>query len=160
MKKVFISFSLLLSFILTSCSALGEDAVNPPIQFDAIYLNQQIRLIAMKQLSPFTTRDPVAVHLEYDSENEIVFPSNYNIKTFAKQDGKWVEIKEKPEIRSDNKVILSPSIPISYGQIVVFSPALDDLTKTYYMRIYVFGDMTTPDGIKQVAAFVDFVLTP
>ncbi len=99
--------------------------------------------------------------LGYYTTNEIVFPSNYNLRLYVQQDGQWVEIKEKPTIRPPDEVDLSPKIPSSYGQIVAFWPQLEDLAKTYNMRAYVFGDMTTSEGQKQqVAAFADFVLTP
>jgi hypothetical protein len=132
----------------------------PPVEFDPAYLNQQIKLIAIKNLSAFKTKYPVAVLLEYDSTNEIVLPSNYNLRIFIQQDEQWLEIKERPTTSPKDPIVLSPSIPSSYGQIVAFLPALDDLTKTYQMRVYIFGDMTTQEGIRKVAAFVDFVLTP
>jgi len=160
MKKLLMVLVLLLYFAITSCSVINNGPDKPPIVFDSAYLNQQIRLVAIKQLSAFQTKYPVAVHLEYVSSNKIVFPSNYNLRIFIQKDSQWLEIKEKPAIRPKDKVILSPSIPISYEQIIMFSPALDDLTKVYFMRIYVFGDMTMSEGTKQVAAFVDFVLSP
>jgi hypothetical protein len=155
MKKLLVSLSFLLCFTITSCSPN-----KPPIEFDSAYLNKQIRLIALKELSAFKTNEDVAVHLEYNTENKIVFPNNYNLRIFIQEQDKWIEIKEKPTVRPENQVVLSPEIPTSYGQIVGFWPQLDDLTKTYRVRVYVFGDMTTSEGTKQVAAFVDFVLTP
>jgi hypothetical protein len=161
MKNLFAYISLLLLFAINSCTLMQREIDNPPIEFDPAYLNQQIRLIAKKEMNSFKTSDPVALSLEYNSQNEIVFPNDHNIRMFIKQDGMWVEIKEQPNvIRSENKVVLSPNIPISYSQIVMILPNLADLKKGYYMRAYVFGDMTTSEGTKQVAAFVDFVLKP
>ncbi len=159
MKKLCIALSLLCSLI-TSCSVIYRRPDKPPIDFDSAYMNHQIRLIVIKELSAFKTNSDVAVQLEYDTTNEIVFPSNYNLRLFIQQDGEWVEIREKPTIRVGDPVILSPNIPSLYGQIVGFWPQLDDLTKTYYMRVYVFGDMKTPEDTKKVAAFADFILTP
>jgi len=160
MKKLLVSLSLSLCFAITSCSMSNGSPEKPPFEFDAAYLNQQIKLIAIKNLSAFQTKYPVAVLLEYNSTNKIVLPSNYNLRIFIQQDGQWLEIKESPTMRPKDPIVLSPSIPSSYGQSVVFFPSLDDLTKTYQMRVYVFGDMTTQEGIRKVAAFVDFVLTP
>jgi len=111
-------------------------------------------------LSAYRTQFPVAVRLEYDSTNEIVFPSNYNLRIFIQKDGQWLEIREKPTIRSKDNIILSPTVPLSYDQIIIFVPSLDDLTKVYNMRVYVSGNMITSDGTQEVAAFVDFVLNP
>lgn len=144
----------------SSCSAIPRTPDKPPIDFESAYLNRQIRLVVIKELSAFNTHDSVGVHLEYDTANRIVFPSDYNLRLFAQEDGKWTEIRELPTIRPTGPVILSPSIPSSYAQIVAFWPQLDDVTKTYFMRAYVFGDMEASGGTKRVAAFADFVLTP
>ena len=159
MKKLCIVLGLLCSLI-SSCSPNYRKPDKSPIDFDSVYMNHQIRLIAMKELSPFKTNDFEALLLEYDTTNEIVFPSNFNLRLFIQQDGEWVEIREKPTIRVEDPVILSPKIPSSHGQLVGFWPQLDDLTKTYFMRVYIFGDMKTPEGTKKVAAFADFILTP
>jgi len=160
MRKSLLAFCLLW-FMMTSCSTVHRSPSKPPIDFDPAYLNQQIRLVVVKELSAFKTDQDIGLLLEYNNTNEIVFPNNYNLRIFIQQDGQWVEIKEKPTIRPSDEVVLSPNIPSSYGQIVAFSPQLGDLTKTYYVRIYIFGDMTNPEGKKQqVASFADFVLTP
>jgi hypothetical protein len=159
MRKLFV-FLGLACFMIASCSALNGKPDKPPIEFDPAYLNQQIKLIAIKNLSAFQTKYPVAVLLEYDSTNEIVLSSNYNLRIFIQQDGQWLEVKDQITMRPKDPIVLSPSIPSSYGQSVMFFPSLDDLTKTYHMRVYVFGDMKTQAGTQRVAAFVDFVLTP
>lgn len=160
MRKWHFAFTVLCT-VAASCSATGRGPKMPPVDFDPAYLNQQIRLVVVKQLSAFRTNQDVAVHLEYNTTRDIIFPSDYNLLMFIQQDGQWVEVKEKPTIRPLDAIILSPRFPSSYGQIVAFRPQLADITKPYYMRVYVFGDMTTPEGQKhQVAAFADFVLTP
>ena len=151
---------LLIISSISSCSVLSPGPDKPPIEFASTVLNQQIRLIAGQHLSAYRTRFPVAVRLEYDSTNEIVFPSNYNLRIFIQKDGQWLEIREKSVIRSKDKIILSPTVALSYDQIIMFVPALDDLTKVYNMRVYVSGNMITSDGTQEVAAFVDFVLNP
>ena len=159
MKKSWVALGVL-CLISTSCSVIYQNPSKPPVDFDAAYMNRQIRLIVVRELSAFKTNSDVAVLLEYDTTNEIVFPNNYNLRLFIQQNGQWEETKEKPTIRPGGQVVLSPNNPSSYGQIVWFWPQLDDPNKTYHMRVYVFGDMKTPEGIKQVAAFADFVLTP
>lgn len=157
MKKLFFALSLL-CVVTFSCSTLSPD--KPPIDFDPTYLNQQIKLVVIKELSAFQARYPVTVLLQYNSSNEIVFPNNFNLRIFIRQNTQWIEIREKPSIRPKDQIVLSENNPTSFQQIVMFSPALDDLTKTYYVRVYVFGDMKTSEGSKQVGAFADFVLTP
>jgi hypothetical protein len=156
MKKIVV-ISLLICCILSSCSGSNEKPDTAPVEFDPAYLNQQIRLSAVREMSEFKTDEPVGLALDSYSQNETIFPSNFNLKIFVKQNDTWVEIKEKPVIRSEDKIILYPEPD---GQIVDVFPDLVDLTKEYHMRVYVFGDMTTLEGTKQVAAFVDFVLTP
>jgi hypothetical protein len=161
MKKDF-KFSIILICLITfSCSIITTRPDKPPIEFNPEYLNQQIKLIAYTGLDPYKTNQNFVLHLEYDSENKIVFPSDYNQRMFLQQNGKWVEIKEKQVIRSKDQVVLSPATPLSYGQLVGFWPQIDDQTKVAFLRAYVFGDMTLPDGsTKPVTAFIDVILTP
>jgi hypothetical protein len=159
-KKLWLSFGLICA-MLGSCNVLQANPSKAPIDFDPAYLNQQIKLVVVKELSAFNTTDDVAVLLGYYTTNEIVLPNNFNLRLFIEQNDQWVEIKEQPTIRPKEPVILSPKIPSSYGQIVAFWPQLPDRTKRYSVRLYVFGDMTTPEGQKhRVAAFCDFVLRP
>ena len=162
MKKSLTFFGILLvCLVLTSCSGFEVFPNSPPIQFDAAYLNKQIQLLSDPRFGPLKVNNFVGLLLRYNTDNEITFPNDdYNLRLFIAKDGNWLEIHEAPAIRSQDKVILSPSIPVSYAQIVSFFPQLDDTTKAYNMRVYVFGDMRTPEGIKQVAAFVDFRLRP
>lgn len=159
MRKPFITIILLCS-LAASCSVNSQSPETPPIDFDSAYLNQQIKLTVVNELSAFRTDSVVALLLEYNTTNEIVFPSNYNLRLFIQQDGEWVEVKEKPTIRPDEPVVLSPNIPTSYGHIVAFWPQLDNLERKYDMRAYLFGDMKTAEGIQKVATFADFILRP
>lgn len=149
----------LLFFVITSCSMVHQTPSKPPITFDSAYLNHQIRLIVIKGW-PLKTDSALTLLLEYDTTNEIVFPSNYNVRIFIQQEGEWVEIQDELVAGTEEPIILSSNNPVSYDHIVGFWPQLIDLNKTYYMRVYVFGDMTTTEGIKKVAAFVDFVVKP
>jgi hypothetical protein len=155
------SLGLLLVIALTSCSLRGSPPEKLPIEFDQEYLNQQIKLFAIPGLSAYQPKYPVSLHLEYDTDNEVVFSSNYGLRLFIMQDGEWVEIQERPTHRSPGgEIKLSPGDPSSYGQIVTFGPQLDDLDRKYDMLVYVFGDMTTSDATKKVAAYTEFALTP
>jgi hypothetical protein len=147
-----------LLFLMTAaCSAAYQRPSKSPINFDSAYLNRQIKLLVVEQW-PYKTNDSMAVLLEYKTTNVIVFPSNYNLRIFIEQGGEWVVIQEKPFPCPEDPIVLSPDT-VTNNQIVAFWPQLDDLNKTYFMRLYVFGEMTTPEGIKAVAAFVDFVVT-
>jgi len=158
--KISHAYLTLLLFVVTSCSIVHQIPTKPPIDLDPSYLNRQIRLLIVKEFGPLRTNTDVAILLQYYTTNRIVFPSDYNLRIFIEQEGKRVEIAEKPAIRPKDPIVLSPDNPSSYGHIVGFWPQYPDPNKTYYLRVYVFGDMTTPDGIKKVAAFVDFVVTP
>ena len=128
MKKLLTFFvTLLISFVLLSCSAFNDIPNSPPIQFDELYLNKQIQLFTDSRLGPLNTKDSIGLQLHYLSDNEVTFPDNYNLRLFIVKDGNWLEIHEKPTIRSGNKILLSPSIPISFVRIVSFFPQLDDL---------------------------------
>ena len=82
------------------------------------------------------------------------------MRLFSLKDNQWIEIREKPTERLPDNIVLSPEKNSSYNQIIGFIPSINDRTKVYNIRLYVFGDMLTPDGVKKVAGFVDFILTP
>lgn len=161
MKKLIIVLALCLSYVLLSCAKLNDD-LSAPIEVDTDYLNQQIKLLPVKQLNTFKIGEPVGLQLLYNSENEIVFPSNFNLRIFVRREDNWVEIEERATQRfPDGDVVLSPVNPASYAQIVTFFPELEYLNETYTLRVYVFGDMRIGNHeTKQVAAFVDIVLSP
>lgn len=160
MKKSFVTFCLLACLLVGSCAFLDTETDNLPIEFELSNMNQQIKLFAIEEMNTFRIDYPVRLFLAYNaqmSDAEIVFAPNFNLRIFIQKNGKWVEIKEKPVVRADENVFLSPA---SNKQLVTFFPDLPDVAQTYSMRVYVFGDMDSADGTKQVAAFVDFVLAP
>lgn len=162
MKKLIIFLlALSLSYVLLSCAKPNRE-LSDPIEVDTDYLNQQIKLLPVKHLNTFKTGDPVGLQLLYNSENEIVFPSNFNLRIFVRQEYTWVEIEERVTQRfPDADVVLSPINPVSYAQIVTFFPELEHLNESYTLRAYVFGDMKIDnDQTKPVVAFVDIVLSP
>lgn len=140
----------LAQLIIVSCSQ------SDPITFDSNYLNRQITLSSVQNRA-LTTKDPIFLLLLSSSDDEIDFPSNFNLQIFIKQDNKWVEINEWPVQRSQEDVIMSPA---SNLQIISFLPQLENENQRYYMRVYVFGEMKTDNGNKKVAAYVDIILTP
>jgi hypothetical protein len=148
------------SFVIAGCSIGFRTPSVAPIDVDSAYLNSQIRLIAVEQMWPLKTNDTLALLLESNTMNEIVFPGNYNLRIFYQENGTWVEILERPISRDQDQFVLEPDDPLSRYEIVGFWPQYPDPSKTYFLRVYVFGDMTTPDGVKVVGAFVDLVVTP
>ena len=160
MKKIIIILISALCIGLLIYHFQSSEPPQPPIPFDSAYLNQQIRLIAPQGLNSYKIGDLVGILLEYDTSNKIVFPNNYNLRLFTLIDNQWIEIWEKPTERLPDKIVLSPETSSSYNQIIGFIPSINDRTKIYNIRLYIFGDMLTPDGVKKVAGFVDFILTP
>lgn len=146
-------------FVLAACSG-PQTPIAAPIDIDSAYLNSQIRLITVDQMWPLKTNDDLALLLESNTANKIVFPSNYNLRIFYQENGVWVEMLERPTTRYQDQFIMDPDDPLSLYQIVGFWPQYPDPSKSYLMRVYVFGDMTTPEGVKVVAAFAEFFVRP
>src|SRR3954470_8720743 len=108
MKRLLVFFSML-CFLITSCSSFNNRPNKPPLEFDPAYLNQQIKLIVIPNMNVFKTDQAVSVILKANATNEIVVPSNYNLRLFIQQDTQWLEIKEAPTTRPKDPIILSPS---------------------------------------------------
>lgn len=147
---------LIWQVLLASCS--GSDD-NSPVDIGEDYVNQQILLSAPDFFNTFNTEDSIYIELRSYSKNEIIFPNDYNLRIFERNNGDWIEIYEIPTTRSPaGDVILS--LATRTRQTTYVTPDLADRTRRYQLRIYVIGDMKTDEGIKQVAAYVDLELRP
>lgn len=148
----------LLALLTASCT-VNFMLSSPPVEVDPAYLNNQVRLVTVP-LWPMKTNQFLSLILEYRTDNEVVFPGDFNLTVFIQSDGSWMEIDDLTTGIPSESVFLSPNDPSSYGQIVTFWPRLNDLNKVYCMRVYIFGDMKTSEGIKVVSAFADFTVRP
>ncbi len=151
-------FLVAIQILLASCSSASN---LPPLSFEDDYLNQQILLRVPSYSNTYKTTDPINLELKYNSNKEIIFPYNYNLKIFERSDVMWVELKEKPTDRFPlNDIILSPTIELPAVQVVVLFPDLQNPFREYDLRIYVIGNMKTNDGTEEVAAYTEITLQP
>ena len=157
-KIIVLSCPILLALtLLTSCAS----EKNNPISINEKYVNQQILLRAPNYANTFRTRDSHTLELKYNSDNEIVFPNNYNLRIFENTSTGWVEIKEKPTERiPPGDIVLSPTKELPAVQIVILFPDLPSLEREYSLRIYVIGQMEVHGETEQVIACTQIVLYP
>jgi hypothetical protein len=151
-------FLLLLSVI--SIVIFGTSSAPPPIEFDQANLNQQITLDAVPEMNTFKTGDTIFLFVSCNAENrnaEVVFPNNFNRRIFIKDGRDWGEVFNRQTTYLYDNVILNRA---KCRDGVILNPKLPDLKKSYYMRLYIFGDMTTDEETIQVAAYTDFMLRP
>lgn len=143
---------------LISCSRFES---SPPISIDDGFINQQILLRAPDFSNSFKTTNPIILELKYNSNNEIVFPNNYNLRIFQRTDSEWIEIYEKPiERLPAGNVVFSPTKEMPAVEVIFLSPDLQKPGSKHQLRIYVIGDMKTNEGVKEVAAYTDVMLYP
>jgi hypothetical protein len=141
-----------------SCSELTPA---PPIDIEKEYLNQQILLRAPNFSNSFNTLDRISLELKYNSNREIVFPNNFNLKMFIQTNEGWMEINERPIVRlPPGDVVFSPSKMMPAVQVIYFSPELPSSNQKYKLRIYVIGSMKEMGESIKVAAFTDIELHP
>lgn len=130
------------------------------MEFDTNHLNREITISLPEEWNDYRIHSPVSVFVQLNTNNatgSVTFPNNFAARIFIKQNNQWVEIKEQDVTRPPDKRVLSDSF---HSDGAMFFPEFPDRTKEYDVRIYVFGDMKTQDGIKQVGAYVDFRLKP
>jgi len=142
---------------------VGCDTNNLPAPIDIAdeFTNQQVQIRVAPFGNTFKTTDPVFLELKYNSNNTIVFPNNYNLKIFERNDNQWLEIQEKPTIRlPEGDIVFAPNIQMPIAEAVVVYPDLSDLYRTYQLRIYVIGEMQTNNETQKVTAYVDFEVSP
>lgn len=159
-QNLIVLVPLLLGFAgpgLTSC--MGNEQP-PPIVFDPQHLNREIALEAPAFFNDFKTASSVGLKLRSDSPNEIVFPTNYDLRVFSRTDSGWDEIGEKPTERYPPGEVIFPPAAAPATRTVTLFPNLPDERHAYNLRIYVFGEMKTQSQQVPVAAFVDVLLHP
>jgi len=158
-KQIFIPLMFFFCLFISSCLVLDESD-DAPIYVDLAHTNQEITLEAIKEVNTFKTNDSIILFIFYNAEEKdarIEFPNDFNFRMFVKQDKNWLEIREYPTIRLYDTVVLMPT---NNRSSVIIDPVLPDIKQKYNVRVYIFGDMFTEDGIQRVTAFTDFVLTP
>jgi hypothetical protein len=132
----------------------------PPLEFEEGYLNNQVSLFVSSQGNTFRTEDPIAIGMAFKTDNEIVFPNNYNLRFFIRDKKSWREIAEKPVERyPSGEFVFSPR---TSPQIHFFfvEPDIENTSQKYLIRIYVAGN-TMDDGVsKTVASYLDVELRP
>jgi len=147
---------LICQSILVSCSNPKNDIL---IDIQNDYLDQQVVLRAPTFFNTFTTADPIVLDLISNSNDEIVFPNNYDLRIFKRTNEGWIEIKEIPTVRlPEGGVVFSPMTKTIEHLDV--SPDLVDYSQRYQLRIYVIGEMKTNESVKKVAASFDVTLNP
>jgi hypothetical protein len=157
-NSLLVFFLLLLSVI--SIVIFGTSSAPPPIEFDPVNLNQQITLDAVTEMNTFKTGDSIFLFVYCNTENrnaEIIFPNDFNRRIFIKDGRDWVEVFNRPTTYLYDNVILNRE---KCRQGVILKPKLPDLKRSYYIRVYVFGDMIINEETIQVAAYTDVMLRP
>jgi len=143
-------------FFLSACASTKLES---PVNFDDAYINQQIKVFAPKEFNSFRTTDDIGLEVQYNSNNEIVFPNDYNVRIFKKSNNQWKELQEKPILRLPEDDIVF-SAKTDGLRIFTVEPDLGDYTRDCKLRFYIFGDMKADDRIKKVSAYVDVILRP
>jgi len=94
MKNKFrlIKWLIIFQFLLFSCTSLNPE---PPVDVENGFVNEQINLFAPSEYNSFKTSDGVIFEVEYHSNNEIIFPNDYNVRIFKWLDNSWTELGKK-----------------------------------------------------------------
>lgn len=161
MKSHIIQIQVLILFFVILLVSCDSSEINDPIIMDEHYVNQQILLRAPSYGNTYKTNVPVLLELKYNSNNEITFPSDFNIQIFQKSSDGWIEINEFLTTRvPSNDIVLSPEKYMPAVQVIYFYPDLSNLDQEYFLRVYIFGQMIEAGESKEVAAFVEITLNP
>lgn len=154
MKKIL--FILLVISLLTSCDKKSEF-----FDFEKGFVNNQISLHTIESLENFHTNKAIFLQLSCNTINTISFPNDYNLKIFAKEKNKWVEIKEiKDESLPSDEIVFSPSIDRPFPYVIIALPKFLEKDKKYNIRIVVSGNMLENGTTKNVDAYIDLVIQP
>jgi len=149
---------LIFCFLLLSCARTESE---PPVDIKDGYINQQIQLLVPAQFNSYKTTSPVVLEVQYYSNNDIVFPNNYNVRIFKQTNNGWVEIQEQPILRlPEEDIVFSAERETDAVRLFTVYLELDEYDQSSKLRFYIIGDMKVEKEIQQVAAYVDVTLNP
>jgi hypothetical protein len=159
-KTSFSQFLLSVTLILIFFSGCSAAPPPPPLNFKDDALNNQIMLSALPEHNSFQTGQTLFINIAFNTQNQIVFPNNYNLRLFIEDGEEWREIQEQPRIRlPEGDFVFSPLTSHRFPGFYV-KPILPDLRSKYKLRIYISGEMESDNGAETVASFIDISLRP
>ena len=148
---------LVIQFMVLAC---GNAESEPPVDLEDDYTNQQIKLFTPSQFNTYETISSVVLEVQYHSDNDIVFPNNYNFRIYERTGNGWIEIPERPILRLPEDDIRFSVEGKTTARLFTVDPDLENYGQTHDLRFYIFGDMKVDGGVRQVAAYVDVRLNP
>ncbi len=155
-KTRHILISLIIIMLLITLAAC---TVQPPLEFEEGYLNNQVKLIVIPQGNTFKSTDPIALGMIFNVNTDIVFPNNYNLRFFIRDEEGWIEISEKPVERYPiGEFVFSPVTSPQMHSFFVLPERI--FAQKYWLRIYVSGEMMENGISKTVASYIDIELRP
>ena len=161
-----ILFLLLVLANITSCSPKAlqskEAAFSRIVPLSE--MNTRLKFMALDSSEkPYKIGSSIELALENTSSNRVIFPSDYGIKIFTYQNGKWISINNLTKYIPEGNTQVSPKGPDNPGIIGVgFFPDLSNDGRPIELRVVVIGDVyegENPTGEK-ASAYIDITLQP
>jgi len=155
-------FPIMLLFLIMQFAflACGNDESELPVDLEDNYTNQQIKLFTPGQFNTYEPISSVVLEVQYHSDNDIVFPNDFNVKIYERTRKGWIEIPERPILRLPEDDIRFSLDGKTTVRLFTVDPDLDNYGQTHDLRFYIFGDMKVDGGIRPVVAYVDVKLSP
>ena len=126
---------LVVQIFLFSCTSAYDE---PPVEMEEDYVNQQIKLLIPSQFNSYETTSSVVLEVQYFSNNDIVFPNNYNVRIFKRTDEAWIEIQEKPITRlPEDDIVFSAEKETNAIRLFTVYPELDKYDQPSELRFYI-----------------------
>jgi hypothetical protein len=132
----------------------------PTMDFATENLNSKLQLSAPPDWNNYDANNSVSLLVQNISNDQVVFPKDFNIRIYTYTDEKWVEIRNISEYIGDD-VVLFPRSDTSLGETGVgFFPYLFGYKTPIELRIFVFGQIYKNDKATNewIGAYIDVTL--
>jgi hypothetical protein len=159
---------LILMIIISSCIKVAPDSSGVPgvpqyLQGAITENGEIIELDAPKGWNNFKIGDFVGLMVRNVSEKDLVFPNDFNVKIFTKENDSYIEISNKTAYPSSEEVVLEPNPEFDAFKIhtLIVYPDIAVSDSTAYLRIFISGVlMENGKSSETVATYIDVTLYP
>jgi hypothetical protein len=145
------------SAILGSCASAEKlPGVDVPIRD----MNTQLSLSLPAGSENLKKDDPIPLVAQDLSEEPIVFPQDYGIKVFARQDQKWIPVENNFHYPAGDVELLPAKQQAFGGMGIVLDPVISQAAPVV-IRVVVVGHLQHNNQVGlSVAAYLDITLQP
>ena len=154
---------IVISSCLSSCNnQISSPTVDIPDVGVTVQHGKYLDISVPQGWNSLKTSDPISLMIVNVSNNQITSRDDFHSRIFVLTNNRWLEVSNTI-IYAGNQIALEPNKEMDIDKTVglIVAPDLRDTTKSYQVRIFVFGSTANSDQTKEeLADYIDVNLSP